>query len=226
MFGRQQDSELLCAAMTWVVEGVRGADQTTADLAVFLWVENVEAVTAAGGTYGRRRGQHPVERVDGVGDGTGADLQTFCQRFGGGCQRCLQLPEDPHFSVHEITSLCSTSLVGMKLTPHLRPGLAALCVLLSDFWKGGGAMSRSIRLRYTLAYRSSGRGGPTTLIPVLILPVRRCSMPVVIDFFEVGWSSRRTIEAVRLSIVIRPRIVHYDARFGLFFLGILITLHR
>ena len=210
MFGRQQDSELLCAAMTWVVEGVRGADQTTTDLAVFLWVENVEAVTAAGGTYGRRRGQHPVERVDGVGDGTGADLQTFCQRFGGGCQRCLQLPEDPHFSVHEITSLCSTSLVGMKLTPHLRPGLAALCVLLSDFWKGGGAMSRSIRLRYTLAYRSSGRGGPTTLIPVLILPVRRCSMPVVIDFFEVGWSSRRTIEAVRLSIVIRPRIVHYE----------------
>ncbi|AID37115.1 hypothetical protein HMPREF9337_01812 [Cutibacterium acnes HL096PA3] len=50
-------------------------------------------------------------------------------------------------------------------------------------------------------------------------------MPVVIDFFEVGWSSRRTIEAVRLSIVIRPRIVHYDARFRLFFLGILITLH-
>ncbi|KPG65480.1 hypothetical protein AK828_09125 [Cutibacterium acnes] len=35
-------------------------------------------------------------------------------------------------------------------------------------------------------------------------------MPVVIDLFEVGWSSRRTIEVMRLSIVIMPRIVHYE----------------
>ncbi|EFT62728.1 hypothetical protein HMPREF9578_02007 [Cutibacterium acnes HL110PA4] len=33
---------------------------------------------------------------------------------------------------------------------------------------------------------------------------------MVIDLFEVSWSCRRTIEAVRLSIVIRPRIVHYE----------------
>jgi hypothetical protein len=121
VFGRQQDSELLCAAMTWVVEGVRGADQTTTDLAVFLWVENVEAVIL------RQLETSLTASAEALAERLQVSPRTITNAINT-LNRMLA-----------ITSLCSTLLVGMKLTPHLRPGLAALCVLLSDFWKGSGA---------------------------------------------------------------------------------------